>query len=74
MKFAVNELIQGRSCFFTINNKECSKLAEESYTPGNGIGNIEALGCVECGDLEYGINPEDSKAADSENRDNHGRC
>ena len=43
-------------------------LEQEGNRPGNRIGDIQALGCMELGDLD----PADADTADTQNGDHHG--
>lgn len=56
----------------SVHDEEGNQLGDEGNDPGDGIGKIQALGRVEFGNLENGINPDNAQSADTEDGDQHG--
>ena len=53
--------------------KERKHLNQERNRPGEDIGNIQTLGCVELLHLENRHDPADTDTADTQHGDDHGR-
>ena len=57
---------------FSVHKEERRHLEQEGNCPGDRIRDIQALGGVESGDLENGVDPADADAADTKHGQHHG--